>query len=866
MSDYLVVQAMRDVYCSPEQDRQAIYRPAKISLYGGVFTEAPVMWRRYTLPLPGVRFHVYQLGSIYPENVGLKSPKQQGVWLNIAAICKERSLIVDIYSDKGIQLPRSCVWYMVTEDSDLILAVQDQPMIDFNLSEEPLFIRFYANAYFNSPRANSEEDIIDVRGMITRTDADVLTLQNAYNVAKTKAGETYAFINGRRVDAITLINAKAGDVIEYVQDGSIHTVRDFKVSDLMVFNSTLDSKHKYLLHPDSEILSNIDYQDDVDVFLYKDNGNGKFSGVFYHRHQEDAMRQVTHKDYSIPVAYVVGYQASNPDWDDAANLVVRLHIRRSGYSRPLVNEANRIKELYKLPPEDILPAMIGIDAVVPEWTAEHLENSAYTLIMRGEIRDVVPKLVTDAYGYNSLSQILANTPTFPKNIGQQIVAPLPYNLQSRSTVYEYNNNGAMTGWNLHALGDTYVGKRSDTHLIETITGFGTTALDEVYGMQNQSLDPTLDYRMYICGMVAGIPDNIWADVTDSAMYTIVGNILHWLVDPTLQYTMVRSNRDFLAYDFGIPVTNGVLRFSLTSEQRRFYVNTPAGQTPPANNTVMQVPMGELDLFLNGKALIEDIDYFVRFPEVVIISKRHLLPKEDASQIIHVRFCGHCLPTLKREKQADKGFIQHGVLSNNNRYDIRDDKVLHINVGGNVYERSELKFAETTSGVNVPGVADGTPYLIRDIVVPMRGTVYANTYALRGAAQITDQHVADYLSLKMPEPTFTQPLSIEQRYPVYSPFLSSIIEDLRTGYFKDTRMTESYNADVLRDMCKFYERLLAYEPTLDPQKVPDDFMVAHAYYRDVVVDLNVFQYRFLQRVVKLYLNDAISLSPYIRVIA
>jgi hypothetical protein len=97
-------------------------------------------------------------------------------------------------------------------------------------------------------------------------------------------------------------------------------------------------------------------------------------------------------------------------------------------------------------------------------------------------------------------------------------------------------------------------------------------------------------------------------------------------------------------------------------------------------------------------------------------------------------------------------------------------------------------------------------------------------------------------------------------------VSTLIEDLRLGVFNDPRITGVYNDDVLRDMCSFYERLLAYEPSFGTNKVDSNFMVVHPYYIDAVVDLDVFQYRFLQRVVKLYMNDAISLSPFIRITA
>jgi hypothetical protein len=43
---------------------------------------------------------------------------------------------------------------------------------------------------------------------------------------------------------------------------------------------------------------------------------------------------------------------------------------------------------------------------------------------------------------------------------------------------------------------------------------------------------------------------------------------------------------------------------------------------------------------------------------------------------------------------------HGVLSNNNKYDIRDDKVLRITVDGKLKTRADMIFSEFHSGISV----------------------------------------------------------------------------------------------------------------------------------------------------------------------
>lgn len=648
MSDYLVKQAIRSVWCTPTQDRQSIIALAKISRFGGQYNDLSVMWRTYHLPETGKLYHVYQIGNVSPKHLGLTIPAKAGMWISLSKACIDEKLIVDLYNVNGIQSPRFGAHYTVSDDNDLILAVEANTKVAIDYNGETLFMRVYSNAYYSSTRQDSAVDFIDVQGMVVTTTDEIVTMQNKFDAAKAR-GFTYAFINGFLVDRIDMISVKTGDHVEFVYDGSIYAVVDLPVSSLQQFDSTLDLKRKYLLHPAGASKTNITYHDDIDVFLTHETSAGRFKGIYYHRNQADAVRQVTHADYSISIPYLNSYANSQADWGNMSTLTVRLQLRKSGYRRPLINEANRIKEMYKLQDADIEPAMASIDAMIPEWSAAVLEASAYTQVMRSMVPEITPALVQRALGYNSMSQYLAPTPQFSKNISGQLLIEIPPNLQFRSTVYEYDFEGVLLGWYPHTLGDVWRCVNPTCHLVEIITGYGTTLLDERYGANAATLDANLDYRMYNCAMFAGVPDNKWVDVTDSSLYVVVGQGLTWLTDQHTTYTLVRSNRDFLAYDLNMPVQRGVLRFTLSSGQNR---------TGNVVSTLMQLSLGELDVFLNGHPLVEDVDYVVNFPEIVVTNKKFIKAGE---QKITVRFCGHCKSDLSRAVLGDRGFVQHGVL-------------------------------------------------------------------------------------------------------------------------------------------------------------------------------------------------------------
>lgn len=850
MNDFLVDHAIRNVWCSPGQDLQAIIKPKRLSPKLGVWNYINTVRRAINLPTTNDRYHVYHIGQLYPLILGL-APVELG-WLRFSDVCKDRNLFADIYNADGIHAPLTECYYLVTEDRNLILAVKEQDRIPLKLTTDDLFFRVYSNAFYHSNRCDPSVHYVDVDGIRVTNTNMILAKQNKYNDWQSLPGQTFAYVNGQLVDSINLFSAVPGDYVEIVYDGSVYAVKDFEIADLDAFTSTLDNKNKYLLHYPGAGTGNIDYQDDLEVYLIKKAPNGRFKGIYYHRNNGDSFRMVTHKDYAICAPYVEALISNQAGWS-VDNATARVFLRHSGYQRPLVNENNRIKELYKMADGDVVRAMLGMDSNVSNWRAEVLEAAGYTRIMRS-MSDVVDRtMVQDAYGYNAITKLLADTPSFVTDLEGVAGVDVPYGLQTSCMAYEYDVDGKLLGYYQHYSGTIYAVHNPQAKLVEMIAGVGGNKLDEIYGGSVVSVDPVGDYRYYVCPIESGAPNNEWVDVTGTDKVNVVNGIATWNVDPTRWYTLVRGNRAVLAYGFDHPMEEGLLKFSFVTSQNR-------GGTPA--DWVMQIPVGEFDLFLNKHSLIEGIDYVIDFPEVVIFTKKYLDDPENKPQRIDIRGTGFCRADLTRENLEDKGFIRHGLLSSNNRFDIRDDKVLRMIVGGALYERSELEFAESDSGVTVPDASNGLPYLIRDIVVPTRGQTTADTYTLRAASRVIDKQISDYLSMKVPEPVNNAPNVILDKYRVFSPFCAKILFDLQKGDLVDPRIQSHYGDSVVFEICAPYEYLLKYDPTQPDNAANEEFVRIEPHHLDRVVQIDAFQYKFLSRVIKLYLRDKTSLSSYV----
>lgn len=855
--DYLLNHAYRNVWCTPEQDKQAIIQPARVTPPNGVWSYFNYQWKKIAMPISGgeARFHIYQIGQVHPSILGLLA--KANTWISAKTVMEEECVLMDVYTSKGIMIPRVLCWYIVTSDKNLLIAIRkpsEKPnkLIDVDLESEPIFMRLYSNAYFNSIQSVMVDKGIQILSLKANSISEINAFQTQVQALPSYGGRFF-FINGRRVSKIDLVCAKPGDYIECIFDASIKREIIFKVTELQEFESTLDDLNKFLLHYPG-LSDIIDYQDDVDMYLGETYLTNNWQGVYMHKNDSRTLRMVTHRDYSIPVIRINGTQAANP-FLTSSELELRLTIRYSGYNRSLVNENNRIAELYKLPPARVLEALVGVDATVSVWDAGNLEASAYTNLMRQPQGGVTREMVQQAYGYNAMAKLLGDTPQLVTSFNGQKVVEIPEGLRGCCTVYEYDANGRLLYFQPHTVDNTYSCQAADTVFTEVLFGLGGTTLETFDNTENGVLSSLHNYRFYVAPSTGGIKIGDWEDMTGDPYYLAQNGGYEWVISEA-PFNRVLSNKRHLAYTFQMAAIAGVFEFDITVLKNGTYQK-------------LDMPLGELDIFFNGYSLIEGLDYVIREARVVITTKKYFdnaLPL----QTITIRYTGFCNKDMSRTPAPDVGFVYHGNLSTNNRFNIRDDKVMRIVCGGGVRMRSALDFAEDGVTVNVDAALNGAPYAIRDIIVPMNnyligGNASADkTYEFRAASQAIDEEISDYLTLWLPEQDVVAANVIGGRYIVYSPFLSRIIDDLKSGVLWDDKFHEQFGDDWLRGRLASYNRLLDFDPIGPNMTIDHRYVVIHPHPYGQYVSLDMYQWRVLDRVVKIY-APTVDLSSTINVL-
>lgn len=858
--NYLVDHARKNVWCSPRQDYQAIIDPARLTGSQGAAKIFRVMWNNLAMPDETSRWHVYQIGGVHPIIFNLFAKCY--TWVSLAEACNTKAMVANIYTASGVELTKYDTFYRYTPNNELILAVKIDKRFPVDFAKEKIYLRLYSNAHFSDPAQAILTKKVFVQGRVVETAGNMSQMKNVFLNHKPMAGKTILYVNGFAFDDWDDANVKLMDKVEVVYDAAVKKVITLSIRDLNVFESDLDSVLKYLIHYNDVDPGMIDFYDDIDFRVQQPWGTTTRS-VYYNRNEPNSVRQLTHRDYSLVTSYVKRYSETLANGLPAGTTVephaldIQLIIRHGGWKRPLVFEHARIHELYKMKDEDVVRAMAGLDAVVPVWTAPYLEQSTYTQIMRAMCCDIDNPMVEDAYGYNAISKILADTPSKPIDVNGEIGVNVPWKLQLGATAYEYDVDGLLIGFYHHYLGPFYKTRHPETEYVEMVAGFGSATIDERNGKLITGLNMDHSYRVYVCKAVGGKPDNKWVDVTDTDRYTLDNGTFTWLSDNPVEYPMLRSDRKFLARTFNLSMDRGFLKFTLQQQKAN-----NQGLLAEKN---MDIPMGQLDLFLNSRSLIRDLDYFVVFPDVYIVNKKYLKrPLASEQQQVHVRFMGHPYANMDMVEEGNCGFIEHGVLSNNSRYDIRDDKVLRIVVDGGLKTRDDMIFSEFHSGVSVVDALNGMPYMVKDVLVPVNSDTVADTYALRTKSKEIDKQVSEYLTLKIPQPDRSAPSAIPNRYPLYSPFFNKLIMDLKYEDLILPHVTGGLTRQNVLEICKPYEYLLKVDPSQTVRRQDANFVVIHPHALDIVVTLKQPHYQFMQQVMLYYGNDLVDLHTMLRI--
>jgi hypothetical protein len=860
--EYLIDYAVKNLWCTPSQDSQYTFALRRITPAGGFMGSWSTLMINVRAPTNDARYHLFQIGGLYPKTADLV--EKQGVWIKLSDSARTAKTYMVLYFATGIHIPLTQAYFIYTYDRCLLIAVRHNDVIgrvasgprlcDYN--SDQVYWRVYQNAFYTTARwqalqtsvSRTIPDPIVVGGQTITNLSQVATLNAQVQVLKNNViGTVLLFRNGYCIDTSDTSSIAVGDYYEYIYDASVNITSLIEaIGNLGLFNSAMDARRKYLLHIPTTNTS-VYYNDDMEVYLFHPT---KRISLYVHRNAPNTVRNLTHIDYSLRQDVIQGLQATSQGQFTDSTVRVMCFLRHSGYDRPLPDEHQRIKELYKLTDAQVKQAMVGTNATVPEWAASNLEKSEYPKVMSAQYAQLNTPDVANAMGYNAVAK-LAGTAVekLSGSLASARVVDVPYLYQGTSSVFFYDTQGFLVGSDMHTNGSTHL-VPANAQYVEWVKGHRGWVLDDHLDEPSTVIDPNWDYRYYIRPKVSNPQVNAWVDVTgDQTKVRVINGVAAWVtgVQDTMS-TLIRSNSEFFWKRYLFNMADGLIVINMAS---MISVNDAYVER------VLEVPPGELDVFLNGRSLINGLDYFVNFPTITVVNKEYLV--SQGSQTIDIRMKGLCNADMTFTDVAETGFMVAGQLSVDHQFDTRDDKPQRMQILGRIITSADVVFNEAGSTYSTANAWEGKPYAIKDIIVPMKEITGVDTVTYRARSKSMDTRVMNYLTqfaAPPPEPPIT---SIPNRHKLFSPLIAKLAMAMWAGDFTPGILTQQYNDIELQQAIAPYMYLYDMDP-INPKNRPlVNYVEIHPTHMATTLSLNVYQYTLLERVVRLLAPGLVTLT-------
>lgn len=906
---YLTGHFIYNMWGAPNQDNQSMIRPDRVTPFGGARNYIYFFDESYHLPIKQQRFHGYVLGQVTEQIPNLKYFMwcEKSKWINMADWCKESLVVFQFYTVKGLMIPLNHIWFTLTVENNLVIVIKEDLKLDWDMNSEHITFRTYRNALFNTPQPNQPKEVIDVFYLKVLRSSQRQELNDFYRKYERSPGKIFTYVNGFIVKDPMTASILENDVVEMVYDSTITKVIEMKIRQLPTFQSIKDGIRKYLFTHDKTYKSNLfEYFDDCDFYLsiYNQKTPKIYKGVLLHRNDITNVRQVTNCDFSISTNLVKEMIADHDFIDQQlGEVVIQVYYRKQYAEKVFPFNAHRLHELNKLPFANRIAAMVGLRSNIPEWRADVLENSELMNLVSLDKPICDLERVQEVYGYNAATWYTGKSvhpikDFYDNGLGGKEMK-IPYAFRYLSTVFEYDEKGKLISYKPINNTRYYNVKDKNTKYVEFIGGTGRLYPGHYFGNGThpyRTYNTPHEVRVYACDENLIYSDwdgekwrgrgriNTWEDVTDKVMLVKEENTdtvdysIHAKYakpsDPEPMYEttnkkfVIRTNKYFLLQELNIDVRKNVLTFTI-NEDYWDYDNSRDTASP------LFFPYGFFDVFLNGHALIENVDFFVDFPVVTIVNKS-CIDQSKLSQNIVYRAYGFPEPIQNKEgitylsgvrTNRQVGYVNNSMLSRNGVWDILDDKNLTIKIGNGIIAKEDLGFSE--NGTIIPNTRtaelEGKPYEIMDVYSYKRDSYPKNSFEFRKEAEDLDKRISEYMSQFFSDTVFPSNPPIQGLYKIYSPLLSRLIFDLAHNQVKFPKMDSTYqDSELIKYMDFYYREFFDVDPYFHLDEISMKHVTIHPVYKDSITTLSHEKVRFLRNVIRIYYRNEIEISHFIRI--
>lgn len=829
-------EAVSTAWLNPHVDRQYTLKPSQITPDGGASRIYRLPHTTYWLPSTNRKYVLFEIGQIDPSLLGVEEWITD--WTTLSSLCGRQELIINMHINHRMLL-LSTAYIKRTTNHNTIIAVDYLDNKELLDSEYPMYIRFYSNAWYTTATGSAAVGT-EVNGMRITSAGDASTIIAEANTKAALPGQTMIYHNGVYVSALTTADVAVGDYVEWAYDSSGTSYADVPITDMPHFESSLDSKRKYLcLAQDNARMDQFEFYDDVEIYVCNTEddafGTPRTAGVYYSRINASDIRMVTHRDYSIDsnrLSTLIGQQDGRIAYTGA---FLRIFYRNAYGSKTVPSDANNIDDMYLTDRETRKMLMVGGVASIPQWQAARLEASPYIRWIGISRQDINFNNLRGVFSWHGMYAITQTGSVTGTNVS------IPPVMEEGGKMYRFTNTGelkdvvditAVVG----AGGVTTV--PADVTSVMFVPGNNISSIDELETTSNQTNDTVSSYDERRYFRRSG---QAWQQARTPVDF-------NYNLDGTVSWSPQHEGNDKVKRNAGLYHSRDIV-ITENDISKAYPIVTGGGFAQTG------LPMGRLDIWINGKRGIRGLDYTVDYPNFRVINRGYYT---DGTAInVHLLYWG----LSPDEGDPEFGFIKHRLLNYNTTYDVTKYRFKDIFIEGMRALPSELAYSEDRSGTMDARFREGAPYTVERPIGHVPTAAYAGLVESREESIVKEKAISDYLTIYAPEAEITTPVVIPSKHAVVSTLMHKLIEDISAGtlVLTNSDMSEAAVGFVLSN----YRAEVAADIT--NRDLDWDFIVVHPSGRTAQTTVTSLQYSFLQAVNRYRLRDRVILTTYLNVV-
>jgi hypothetical protein len=750
------------------QDKQLIVKLKRITPKNGVTGDYMFNSELVKAPIASKVTHYYLLPTTNFDRwstieVNNQRKKHLGIWMSLKDNWNSFNILFDIYTYTGISVPISMVYYRVSNNGVMHLAlVEDFTTIKIDPVVDDLYLKMYDNIYYRSGYGNIGNLNFYGKKVSTLADAaDIVNIQNTLDLDK-----CLCFRSGKLIDRHDVAKTAIGDHLEIYEDESIYYKSISKISDMPYYHSTTHNCNKFVFVINNNGVVNTQercWVDDTSFYLYNEVEK---VGIYLHTNIMKNIMNLTHNVFSIASDYLNDVSEKNGELFNLSNCSIIAICRKDNSDEKVFSTTLCLNDLYYtafsnngLDPKSIAQ-LICSPSTIAQWRGNNLETGVLNQFFNSNYgnSDIISK---DLVGYHSLFDVYGNS-LQPVSNGYKV----PDIFSEDFVIQTFDSNGLATdlgnlkkskvrpfsiaaGSNGSVVFDSnyfnvmpqYVKYYPSMQQAELIN---VTMQDILPGMQLVSyprlnndtgiydshrtssivtLNKYREYKFYYKGTL----EKYYRPAELGTHYTINGNVLTWLTNSNTINTCIRSSEDGYCFHGVVNLLNSgnykkrTTRVVIKYSPEVLNGHISVGSVSVPNNYVRRhedVLWGYIHVYVNGRRLIENIDYVISREngEIIIHSSVALLNNTTDQTFKYSVYCfGHPNAEGGRNKALEFGVVYKSMISNNSKYESYKNRNCSMVVNGSTVniDQGVYKLANENQTSQALHSFNSSFYLIED---------------------------------------------------------------------------------------------------------------------------------------------------------